>query len=531
MKSKSLYQKYWICLSGLAFSGALFAAEETFTISEVVSLTLKNSPQIRNQRFGVEKAKGQAQVASGAFDIVSNVAAGRIHSNQTMIDIEGLTSQDQAVIAALPPPQLAKILGSLGRDTYTSSLTASLTKPFRTGISTNLSVSTVQTDNKPVLAANATNVVNRGIVMFNVNVPFLKGWGKEGSPAAFERAAELSYQASVASLQHTISKTMLDAIAAYWDYVNANWYVDRVNASKTRIEEWIARARTPSNSLQSYLEDKKGKLIDAQDVLDQKRVALAQVMGTSASDLQSYGNPSPDFPVSWGENLARFNRQELETVWLNEAEQKRLDLKAAKLQLEAADTLLNKARKDLLPSLNLNLGLGYNGFNQYDGFNQFIQSYSDNVKTFDYNVGLVFSYPIGNNVAEGTRDIKNAEYQQAQINAQDSLRGIKLNVKGDLSNLYGRMQKAVQAEKTILSYRASLKDLQANVGIMNDPSRQVTVMELEDKFLVAQKERSDALTDLASAIAKARFTTGTLLKTNDASGMVNMADLQIPPGW
>lgn len=531
MRPKNLYKKCWICFSGLAFSGSLFAAGETFTISDVLSLTLKNSPQIRNQRFGVEKAKGQARTVSGAFDVVTSIAAGRIHSNQTMIDIEGLTPQDQAVIAALPPPQLAKILSSLERDTYTSSLTASLAKQFRTGISTNLSATTMQTDNTPALAANVTNVVNRGVVMFSVNVPFLKGWGEEGSLAANERAAELSYQASVAGLQHTISKTMLDAITAYWDYVNASWYLEKVNASKARIEEWIARVRTPSNSLQSYLEDKKGKLIDAQDMLDQKRVALAQVMGTSASDLQSLGNPSPDFPTSWGDNLARFNRQALETVWLSEAEQKRLDLKATKLQQEAADTLLNKARKDLLPKLDLNLGVGYNGFNQYDGFNQFMQSYSDNAQTFNYNVGLVFSYPIGNNVAEGTRDIRNAEYQQAQISTQDSLRGIKLNVKGDLSNLYGRMQKAVQAEKTILSYRASLKDIQNNPGVMSDPSRQVTAMELEDKFLSAQKERADALTDLANAIAKARFTTGTLLKTNDASGMVDMTDLQIPPGW
>jgi len=425
----------------------------------------------------------------------------------------------------------ANMLATQDRELDTTSLTASLTKQFRTGISTSLAGTTTQTDTRPIPIANKTEVINRGVVMFTVNVPILKGWGQEGSLAANERAAELTYQASVASLQHTISKTMLDAITAYWDYVNANWYLAKVNDSKVRIEEWISRVHTPSNSLQSYLEDKKGKIIDAQDTLDQKRVALAQVMGTSASDLQSLGNPAPDFPASWGDKLARFDRPALESVWLKDAEQKRLDFKATKLQLEAADTLLNKARKDLLPTLNFNMGVGYNGFTQYDGMNQFLQSYNDNPNALDYNVGLAFSYPIGNNAAEGARDTKNAEYQQAQIANQDSLRGIKLNVKGDLSNLYGRMQKAVQAEKTTTSYRASLKDIQANPGILADSSKQVTAMELEDKFLAAQKERADALTDLANAIAKARFTTGTLLKTDDASGMVNMADLQVPPGW
>jgi outer membrane protein TolC len=448
-----------------------------------------------------------------------------------MIDIEGLTPADQAIIASLAPPQLNALLKSLDRDTLATSLKASLKKQFRTGISTNLEATATQTETKPKPAANMTEVINRGVVMFTVNVPFLKGLGNEGSLAAVEHAAGLAYQASVAGLQHTISKTMLDAITAYWDYVNASWYLAKVNDSKARIEEWITRARVPSNSLQSYLEDKKGKIIDAQNVLSQQQVALAQVMGISASDLQSLGDPAPDFPVSWSEQLARFDRLALESVWLSEAEQKRLDFKAAKLQLEAAGTLLKKARRDLLPSLDLALGVGYSGFTQYDGFDPLIQSFNENVRSTDYSVGLVFSYPIGNNIAEGTHDVRNAEYQQAQISTNDALRGIKLNVKGDLSNLYGRMQKAVQSEKTTLSYRASVKDVQNNPGVLSDPTRQVTAMELEDKFLASQKERADSLTDLANAIAKARFTTGTLLKADDASGMVNLTDLQTPPGW
>lgn len=142
----------------------------------------------------------------------------------------------------------------------------------------------------------------------------------------------------------------------------------------------------------------------------------------------------------------------------------------------------------------------------------------------------MFNYPIGNNVAEGALDSNTAAYQQALVNNQDALRGIKLNVKGDLSNIYNQMQKSVQIEKTINSYIASLKEIDANPAILTDQSKQAIAMNLQDKFLAALKDRVDALTGLAAAIAKARFTTGNLVKIDDASGMVNMADLQIPPG-
>ena len=530
MKLRSAYRRFLFCLTGVALSGSLLAAEDTLTPLEVVNLTLKNSPQIRNQKFGVEKAKGQARSATGAFDIVTNVTAGRVRSTQTLVDISGLRPNEQATYNNLPPAQRNNLVPM--RETSTTTLLASANKQFRTGVTTTLSLANTQADNDPAISANPlVNVTNRGVVMFTVNVPLLKGSGTEGSLAAVERSAELNYQATLSTYQHTISQIIRDSIIAYWNYVNADWYLARINDSKARIEALIARIRTPSNSLQSYLEDRKGQIIDAQNRLDQVRVALAQVMGIPASDLQTLGKPTPDFPISWGEQLSRFDRQSLESAWLKEAEEKRLDYRATKLQLEATQTLLTKARKDLLPTVNLSLGMGYNGFAQYDGFNQFIEADSENRNKADYNVNLVFNYPIGNNVAQGNLDTTNATYQQALIANQDSLRGIKLNVRGDLSNLYGQMQKSVQIEKTVLSYKESIKDLQNNPGILTDSSRQVTAMELEDKFLAAQKERSDALSGLANAIASARFTTGTLIRTEDANAMVNMVDLQTPPSW
>ncbi|BAP57076.1 hypothetical protein THII_2779 [Thioploca ingrica] len=512
----------WLNLSVPVFSSDTPAGGDSgeFTLPEVVKIALQNSPNISLQQLGVEKAKAGTRIASGAFNVNGRIAINSSHSTTKILDVESLHPTDRALL----PPSATDI----EIQSTNSSLSTGLVKSFRTGVATDLSVTTLQAD--PDMLSRLGLTTNKTSVKFTVTVPLLKGSGRV-SAAAAELAAGLNYEATLADFQYKISATVLDTVTNFWNYVSTRWYLERVQESKQRVQNWIERASASGHNLHGYLEDKKGKLIDTQQALDEAKIALATVIGIPAQQLDSLGKPVADFPLEWKEAVNRFDHQKLQDIWLREAEDKRLDLKATRLRQKIAKVNLDKARKDVLPQLNLSLGTGYNGFSQYNDFDRFTESYYKNVNGMDYSAGLTLSYPFGNDIAGGTLELNQADYQQKALDTDEKIRSIRLDMQNDLSNVYGRMQKAVQVRETILAYRQALEDLLSDSAVLQDETKLLTIMELENKYLEARGDGARALADLASAITKARFNTGTLIVTNETSGEADLANLSTLPGW
>ncbi len=493
-------------------------AQAAITLPLALEMTLQHSPNITLEKLAVDVAKASARMASGAFNLVGRMGITHNHSDITALDVDGLKPADRARL----PPNAANIEVGLENN----QVSAGLTQPFRSGLSADLSVAASLTD-PDILLHPLQLPTNKGMVSFTLTVPLLKGAGTESAGAA-ETAAKLNHQASVADFQHSISSTILETITAFWNYSSARWYADQVQASQARVQKWIERAGRSDKTLDGYLEDKKGKWIDATQTLSEARVALATKMGITPDQLAAMGEPVDEFPLEWGDALSQFDSARMQQQWTQLALDKRLDLKAARLRQESAQTNLKKARKDTLPKLDVTLSVGYNGFTQYNGLSQLLDSTYRNVGV-NYGAGLTLNYPFGNDVAEGALDLSQVDYRQKTITAEEKVRALSLGVMGEVSSVHGRMQKAVQIRKTLLSYRDALTTLLDDKAVLEDLSKLITAMQLEDKYLEAQSEGARALTDLASAIAKARFTTGTLLTTDEAGGQVHLADLATLP--
>lgn len=515
--------RYHTLLLACLFScaGQALASEEQpkeISLRKAVEITLQNSPTIAVQRLGVDKAEAGARIASGAFDVnlLAGVSANEI--NNMVLDVDGLRDGDRGQL----PPNAKDVT----TDVKSVVATMGTAKLFRTGILADLSLNTRQTD--PDLLHRLGLPTNRTSVKFTITVPLLKGRG-ETSAAAAENAARLAYEASLAGFQHETSSIVLEAISAYWKYSGMLWYMDQVKQSEQRVQGWL-QDRSDVN-LQGYLEDKKGKLIDAQQAVLDAKIGLAKAMGIPANKVDALGMPVDNFPLEWEEVLARFEREKaglLET-WAREAEEKRLDLKAARLTQDGSKTLLDKADQDVLPRLDLSAGIGYNGFSQYGS--GFFDSYYDNVTGTDYAVGVTFNYPLGNNLAEGNLALAKADYRQKSLTANEKMRTIHLDVQNEINNVQGRLQKSVQAKKTVFSYKQTLQSLLADKTQTQTQPQLIGAMEVENRFLEAQSEGVKSLIDLAAAIARARFVTGTLLVTNQASGEVDLANVNVLPGW
>lgn len=521
MKKSSIITVY---LSSLFLASPTIAAgDETqarMSVGDVVAITLESSPDIQLQQLGTDRAKAGVRIASGAFNVKAKAGLSRTQTNTTSLDVNGLTPEDRALL----PPGTENSTVRMN----SNNLSMGLSKSFRNGIVSDLSAVTRQTD--PDFTHRLFLDTSKTSVKFTLKIPLLQGAGQV-SAAAGETAARLEHEATLADFQHAVSSTVLKSITAFWDYASASWYLSRVNDSKQRVQAWIERAGRTNDGLQGYLEDKKGKLIDARQALEQAKIALSNAMGIPTEQLTPMGMPTiGNFPLEWDAALEMFSNEALLAAWLHEAEEKRLDLKAAHLRQEISKVYLEKARKDKLPQLDLTVGAGYNGFSQYTHLSNVVDSYYQNIPDMDYTVGLSFSYPLGNDVAEGRFDQSQVDYQKKRIDTAEKIRSIRLDVQNQFSNVYGRMQKNVQSLKTLESYEKALENLAKDGDIVKDLAKLITIMELEDKYLQAQGEGARALSDLANAIAKARFATGTLIAMDESNGEINLQELRKLPG-
>ena len=508
-------------LSCLGFAEEAEISGPDLGLLTAVQMTLQNASNIKLQKLGVDVAAAQQRIASSAFDFNTYAKAGAKTDFKT-----------SGVFSELRPPMDGTALGYpndyITDDHDTQFFKAGVSKGFRTGISTDLSVLMVRDDPRQTVPGTPTYTENRSTISFTIDIPLLKGRGSVSAGAA-EKAAMLGQEASLASFKHAVSSTILKSIVAYWNYGVAIENLKVQRNSEKRVQAWIDSAEAKSSGLQGYLEDKKGKVVDAKQALTESRNALATALGIPAEKAGELGMPTADFPMHWEEVLNRFDHNNIRERWINSALEKRFDLQAAKLNLEAAQVQLDKARSDLQPQLDLSLTVGYKGFTQYDGMNTYVNSLDNNIRGTDTSVNLTFNYPIGNNLAEGMRDLNQAGYLQAKIQLDESLRGVRLEISDVVANVKGRLQKAVLAKKTTESYLESVKSFQQDKAFMKDPSKLLSLMELEKKLTDSISSYYSALGDLASAIAQARLQTGTLVDSQNESANLEISTLTSLP--
>ncbi len=490
-------------------------ADEPLGLFKVMRITLENAPKLKIQGMLSEAAKAQHQIASGQFDVNTFFIAGFQNTAQTNWALNDLTPEDRA---AFPPtyPELDT------RNNDIPYLTGGLSKQFRTGISTDLNASIQRTDPRQTIPRALPTVTNNvGKVSFNVKIPLLKNGG--GVAAADETAAKLNAEASIATLQHTLTSVMLNAVNAYWDYKRATVYKKVMEKSLARVEDWAAQSS--NDSLQGFLENTKGKVTDAQQTLEEAKIALARAMGIPAKETAKMGVPATDLPIDWDNTLASFNKESMEEKWIALAIANRLDLKAAEFALEAAKVQRDKAQRNLLPVLNVDLGIGYGGFKHYDSANAFFGSLTDNTDRIETSGSLTFRYPLGNNTAAGVHSLKRLAHQQSQIEYAEAQRGVRLGVGQSVSSVHGRLQKTAQMNKTFSSYEKAVMQMQEDEDVLSNRSSIANLIDTEEKYQDALEQFSIAVVDVAKAVAETRFNTGTLIDV--AGDSIENADVSM----
>lgn len=473
-------------------------------LEQAIGATIESNYGIRLERFTAEFGEGQLTEAEGDFDwnIVSGAGAFRDR---------------------LPPwePHV------FGTDTLDWSYSLGVQRKLRNGV---LLAPSFGTDSFKDPDLSNRRWATRGAVNFDMLLPLARGAGEE-SAAANERFARKDRDARYALYRHQIASSVLDTVATYWESVGATQSLEILQQSEqeaAEMEETVIRlARANLFSLayveqaQSNSRGKKTRRVNAE--LDQykTRQALGLSIGMEGIALAAPPVPGEQFPELQEPRLPA--SQDYAQV-IRFAQDNREDLLAAQSSREALAMLTQAARKDLKPRVDLSLHLSYDGIDQGQRPQAFLFNDHDGVRVMG---GLSMEFPLENRVQSGQLRQRLADEDQAGVLREQLAQNIASEVMvalEEVASTYTAYQVSLDAEK----YFAEALAKERKRFVVGDSSF-VDVVTIQDGYRDAQLETITARQAHLVALARLRFTTGTLVEGDAAAGSVAIDQLTEVP--
>lgn len=474
-------------LSIVAAAPAL--AAPPLSLAEVLRMALSTNPDLRVQQTATEVARGQQLQAAGQFDTVLN-------ANVNFSKLIGTTPDERV-------PQHRALSTGYGIGLY---------KQARNGATLG---ATLDTTSYLDSALGGTQSPASATVGLSLTLPLLRGRGAR-EVAAAEDAAALMVQASDLTLRDNTAQVLYRTLSAYWNYsvqlaletvARSSEARSRALLESTRkLVDAAERPRADLVLLQADLADRVSAREAASLAVSDARTTLGRLLGLDAVAIAVLGEPREPLPAIVdigmpGESeLARLRAAALE---------RRPDLLALGAQGAAAERYAQAAHHQLLPVLDLDVGLQYAKLN-------------DNGRHFPYpgDAGRVqqgpsivarlnFQFPVQNTTARGLVRERDANVEQVGIRRRDLADAVASGVDSALHSLAASSAQLKVAQEALGLYELAVS--QEIVKQRNGISTLIDVINVETRFINART--GVLLTHLAyaNAIARLRFETGTLL--------------------
>ncbi len=400
-------------------------------LDEAITIALQNNLQLRLRQEDVVAAQGSVSVAQGTFDPLLTATGFNETTAQTSLNTFA--------------PEEEKV-------TYWA---ASLNKKMETGTKVDLSW-----ENQRYKSDSLFTTINPAYstaVSVGITQPLLKGREKGIQTADLEAAKK-----NVLAADRLVTNQAVELVAkvkkAYWELLYA-----RQDIEVKKLSLMLAR---------KVLED-TGRKIEAgviapveiyQPESEVARREEALIAGeraiANAEDIFKLILNQSDWNVSIKpRDKPQVSRHlpEFDTVFAS-ARENRADLKAAELQVEAAEILVRKSSDGLKPSLDLDGRIGFSGIDtSYPGSSANLFGDTD----FSWKVGLTFSMPLGSHTAQGGVTAARAQLAKARTSVmlleqetirkcREAIRNLKLSLKGieasEKTSL--ALQKRMEAEQS-----------------------------------------------------------------------------------
>ena len=545
-------RKIVLTISLLAFAAAGQGAEVTgkpLLLADAVKIAIKNSPKLIMESVNVDLAKATEQEAGGIFDptLSASVAYDAVRGYQFPQELQQFGSN-----AAV------KKVDFMTERTNNTELKTGLTKLFRNGVYADFSIALQSSDDAKKRQDLAWNVLPNmpllGIkpnvsiedyfpsypsrIQLLINVPLMKMRGENNLPAADEASKRLQRQAAELTLKQAVATIIQNVVNSYWSYKGAQVLLQYHLDSEANIERWLGslekragkggEANKELAHLRGYLTQRRVDIAKAREGVSQARNTLALALGVSAEESRNIGQAQDNYPMDWTEVLSKFDDAALQRRWNDLAQQKRPDLKAAGMMLEAANTIFLGAQNDELPKLDLAVILKQQGLaGGGSGLNARLDSLHEGSSNLGYTVQLSYVMPIGNNKAKSLVTKTRFGKLQAEVQYADARRSVSLAVDAAVNTVRTSLT-GLDAARRQTEYSVAALDALVKNDVV-DANKVFDLVVLETARVNAVGNHINALLGVANALTSAHYQTGQLIKDADNLQEISIGDLSRLP--
>lgn len=465
------------------------ASNQGLTLSEVVSITLNQNPEILLQKKEITARYGSIVQASGAYQPVFQSAV--VQEN----NLQPLTNADKY-----------NLNGRSFLPVKTTSYRLGLQKLTKNGtiLSPGIEFSRVDTD------IPNREPENRAEVKFEVRHPLSRGKESESLTFSNVKAADFGYQASKETLRQTVNSSLLYSISAYWTYLSASRRLEILRNAENRAEkllnetiELIKADHQPASEksqVEANLASRQAETVAGENALIQEQRTLGLALGLTPEEISTLPLPVANFPDcdSFGD-IPSLSMKLLENTLST-----RPDLSALRFQERAAERLTVGSKNEELPQVDLDLSVGYSGLDENTRFSSFVTPFSKNVPGLNATIQLQTELPLKNLRALGIRQQREAEQKKIKILVDQTTRKISSGLAVAIANLKdglrraGFTKKAVEAShKAVESEKARLTQGMATIGTLQAQKNSVTeriglLEKLLEKGLVTRQSVVDS---------------------------------------
>lgn len=447
---------FFIAILLLAPIAAVAADKGTtpLTVRDAVEQALANNLNLALQKENVNVAAGAVDVANSKFD-------------------KFLLGEADVARSERPP-----FLDGGAEVEEDANFNVSLVKRLTTGTEVELGWKNNRADTD--LEAQTLSPFFSSGLSLGISQPLLRGWGRDIQLAPVQ-AAEKDLEAETFQVNSVAADLAAQVKGSYWNLVFVRQDIEVKQLSLTLAEKLLEETQAKITA---------GKLAPVELFQPQSEVALREeqliaaerAIGVADDELKLllnsddwYSAYAPvDMPMTEPVSL-------VPEVILDNALNNRPDVKAARIDVDAARLRQKVAQDELRPQLDLSGSLGYGGTD--DSYGSAVGNTFDDGET-RWQVGLNLTFPLDNSAAEGAMRQARAIHTQAKT----SLELLKLQVIREVRTTVRDVRLAIKAiEATRKTSLATKKRLEAEQAKF-DAGRSTTL-----DVLTAQEAYSSAL--------------------------------------
>jgi outer membrane protein TolC len=233
-------------------------------------------------------------------------------------------------------------------------------------------------------------------------------------------------------------------------------------------------------------------------------------MGLDQDRAAALPSPADDFPPVAEDLSPAADPRLMETALASRA-----DLDAGRQRERGTQFLITSARDALKTTVDLNLSVGYSGLTEGGPFPGLFSSLAERLTGANFLASVAVSRAQQNNVARGQLLRTEAAHRQTQIRIDDLSRTIRSGVAVAQDDLARSADRARQLREAARLYGSAVEDERQKLQL--GLSTIIDLVAVEDRLTRNLLDEISATLRYASALARLRFETGTLI-SGDATG-------------